>query len=505
MLASLRPFPSLVGTNSVKTPVEREADQSVPQDPLETPSYDAFEKSSGPGPLIPNPATYPAESKLEARDPMQTTWGFGRRENLYNKEIVKAVEENWRDNDFPLSPLTFKALVAAESAFDKDAVSATGAVGLVQITGGTARAYGVKTDPPPDERRFPDVALPAGVRILVDKHALIVAPPKDRDYSAPVAEYYETVGPPDAEQTKMLALAGYNGGASTVLRAMNYAIADGQDPRDWSNLVAADKDMKDTPLYKAIEDTFGDKFAGGKYHEMAAYPVRITNFESREYKPLRDRKIMVDAGHGGTDPGARGPAGSREGDVNLAVSLKLRDKLEALGADVRMTRETDTNVGKVGIPQREELKARADLANEWPAEVFVSVHSNSAANPAAHGTETYHSRQSSLASRQLAAAVNTEMVAATGFRNRGVKAANFYVIKNTTMPGVLVETGFISNAVEEAHLVDPEMQDKMAEAVSRGVETVFTRTGLSEVANPARVVPPPIELPPADQEQFITL
>ncbi len=501
MLSTLRPNPHC-GHSHTRKSQAKDIPASSP-DPLETPSYDAFGKTPEPGQLIPNPKTYPAESRLEARDPMRTTWGFGHRENLYNNSIVNAVEANWPDPELPLSPLTFKALVAAESAFDKDAVSRTGAVGLVQITGGTARAYGLRTDPPPDERRDPAKALQAGVKILADKHALIKSPPKDRDYSAPVAEYYETVGKPSPEQTKMLSLAGYNGGASTVLRAMNYAIADGQDPRDWANLVAADKDMLETPLYKAIEDTFGDKFAPGKYHEMAAYPVRINSIEAREYHPLEDRKIMVDAGHGGTDPGARGPAGGRETDVNLGVSLKLRDKLEALGAEVRMTRETDTNVGVPGGPQREELKARVKLGNDWPAEVFVSVHSNSAANPAAHGTETYHSRNASQASRQLAAAVHGEMVDATGFRDRRVKAADFYVIKNTNMPAVLVETGFISNPVEEGHLVNPEMQDKMAEAITRGLDQVFGSVGLSEVANPSRVVDPPVEFPPASQEQFL--
>ena len=96
----------------------------------------------------------------------------------------------------------------------------------------------------------------------------------------------------------------------------------------------------------------------------------------------------------------------------------------------------------------------------------------------------------------MAANVHEELVGATGFRDRGVKAANFHVIKNTHMPAILVETGFISNAVEEGHLIDPDMQDKMAQAITNGVEKTF---GLNpsldqqSLAETGRVAPPPVE------------
>lgn len=464
-------------------------------DPLENPSYDARGHVDN-GPLIPDPAKYPAPSRLSERNPLETTWGFGRAENLYNDQIADAVESRWEHPDFPLDALTFKALVAAESAFRKDAVSPTGAVGLVQITGGTARAYGMRTSPPPDERRLPEKALPVGVKILADKLAVIKDPNVETDYGKNVAEYYAANGKPNAEQMETLALAGYNGGGSTVLRAMSYAIEEGRDPKDYANLVGEGRPSKETPLYKAIKDTFGERFAEGKYHEMAAYPDRIYNIRSRAFHPLRGTKIMVDPGHGGSDAGARGPAGGKEADVNLQVSLKLRDKLKDLGADVRMTRDTDRNVSRPGGTQREELEARVKLANEWPAEVFVSVHSNSATNSAAHGTETYHSRNASEASKRMAANINDEMVAATGFRDRGVKAANFHVIKNTHMPAVLVETGFISNPVEEGHLTNPDMQEKMAQAITNGVEQTFglnPQTESSSFADTGYILPAPVE------------
>lgn len=487
--------------NSVKTSQFQQASQKKEagtgvNDPPETPSYDARGSVVDHGPLIPNPATYPAPSNLSPRDPMETTWGFGRAENLYNSQIENSVQEVWEHADYPLEPLTFKALIAAESAFRKDAVSPTGAVGLVQITTGTARAYGLKTSPPPDQRRLPEKAIPAGVKILADKLAVIKSPNANVAYGKKVADFYEKNSRPNSEQMETLALAGYNGGGSTVLRAMSYAIDEGKDPRDFGNLVGEGRPSKETPLYKAIKDTFGERFAEGKYEEMAAYPARIHNIRSREFHPLRGKKIMVDPGHGGSDGGARGPAGTKEADVNLNVGLKLRDKLVELGADVRMTRDTDRNVSRPGAPQQEELRARVKLANEWPAEVFISVHGNSAENPAAHGTETYHSRNASDASKRLAANVHSEMVDATGFRDRGVKASNFHVIKNTSMPGILVETGFVSNAVEESHLIDPVMQDKMAQAIANGVESTFgLNPSLAEasLADTGLVVASPVE------------
>jgi N-acetylmuramoyl-L-alanine amidase len=494
----------MVGTLTSPYPLQSHRFQSTPrqeaaqrpEEPLETPSYDARQRASDPGPLIPNPATYPAPWKLSETNRMETTWGYGPSENLYNKIIVDAVRDQWRDADYPLDPLTFKALIAQESAFDKNAVSRTGAVGLVQITTGTAEAYGVKVSPPPDQRRNPEVCIPAGVHILRDKHAVIKNPNRANDYAVPVADYYDKHGLPNQEQMKVLALAGYNGGGSTVVRAMSYAIADGLDPREWNNLTRRDLPVTETPLYKAIRDTFGQAGAAAKYREMGEYPERILGIEAREYRPLAGKKIMVDAGHGGSDSGAIGPTGGRESDVNLGVSTRLKGKLESLGAEVRMTRTTDSNVAYPGASQREELEARVALANSWPAEVFISVHSNSAANPDAHGTETYHSRNASRASKELAKAVHQEMVPATGFRDRGVKEAGFYVITHTKMPAILVETGFISNAVEEQQLLNPEVQERMASAISKGVEKVFFANPASQPAAAQRVLDPPLELAP---------
>ena len=460
------------------------------EEPLETPSYDA--RGQAAEPII---ANYPAPWKLSEAGRLETTWGYGANENRFNAIIEDAVKNQWRDTDYPLDPLTFKALIAQESAFDKDAVSRTGAVGLVQITAGTAENYGVHVNPPPDQRRNPEACVPAGVHILRDKHAVIKNPNRANDYAVAVADYYERNGLPSREQMTTLALAGYNGGGSTVVRAMNYAIADGSDPREWNNLTRRDKSVTETPLYKAIKDTFGEAGAAAKYREMSEYPERIAAISAREFKPLAGKKIMVDAGHGGSDTGAIGPAGNKEANVNLGISLKLRDKLKELGAEVRMTRETDANVAYPGASQREELEARVAAANSWPAEVFIAVHSNSSANANARGTETYYSRNASQTSKDFAKNVHAEMVPATGFLDRGVKEAGFYVIQHTNMPGILVETGFISNATEEQALIKADVQDRIATAITNGVRKTFYGNEATQSTPAQRVFDPPLEQP----------
>lgn len=182
--------------------------------------------------------------------------------------------------------------------------------------------------------------------------------------------------------------------------------------------------------------------------------------------PLQGKKIMLDPGHGGPDPGAIGPAGNEEEDVTLAVTEKLRDDLVALGADVRMTRTTDTAV-KPGGSKTEDLQERCNLSNNFGADLFVSIHCNSSDNHSAVGTETYHARNASAKSKVAARLIQNQTKDL--LPNRGVQQANFYVIVHTNAPAVLVETAFISNPGEESKLADPAFQDQLASKITTGI------------------------------------
>jgi len=189
---------------------------------------------------------------------------------------------------------------------------------------------------------------------------------------------------------------------------------------------------------------------------------------------LKNKLIVLDPGHGGTDPGAIGPGGAREKDVNLAVALRVRALLEKAGAKVIMTRENDSDVFGPNATDRNELKARATIANVKKADVFLSIHSNAAPNAEAGGTSTYFyqkTRYDSLLARNVQAA----MAEMSGLKDRGVVPANLYVTKYTVMPAALAELAFLSNPAEESLLVNPPFQQKMAEGIVRGLENFFAQ------------------------------
>jgi N-acetylmuramoyl-L-alanine amidase len=226
------------------------------------------------------------------------------------------------------------------------------------------------------------------------------------------------------------------------------------------------------------------------------------------------RLVVVDAGHGGRDPGARGPGGTREKDVTLRVARMVAELLrQDPTLEVRMTRDRDTLIA---------LHDRARFANRWRDEgqpaVFISIHCNANESRSEKGYETYFLSEARTAdARRVEAFENAsvqyeEHVAArdamgfilTDLRqnhylressewaqmiqdhlraihpgpNRGVKQAGFAVLRGTFMPSVLVEIGFVSNHNEERLLVDENMQASIARQLAESVRSYFNRPGV---------------------------
>lgn len=174
-------------------------------------------------------------------------------------------------------------------------------------------------------------------------------------------------------------------------------------------------------------------------------------------------KIVIDPGHGGKDPGAVGPSGIKEANVNLQVALKVAEKLRKAGVEVKLTRTGDVFV---------DLQPRCDIANSFNADYFVSIHCNSAGTPEARGTETYCYKLGSKG-EVLAKAIQAELIAVTGRADRGVKTANYYVLKRTNMPAVLIELAFLSNPEEERLLASVDYQEKCASAIAKGIDYII--------------------------------
>ncbi|RZT21531.1 N-acetylmuramoyl-L-alanine amidase [Fictibacillus sp. BK138] len=182
---------------------------------------------------------------------------------------------------------------------------------------------------------------------------------------------------------------------------------------------------------------------------------------------LKGKIIVVDAGHGDHDPGAIG-YGMNEKDLTLITAKHLRDYLEAAGAKVVMTRETDIF---------HSLEKRVSIANLAGGQAFVSVHVNKF-NGDAHGTETYYNGDNSKSAenKKLATYIQKRMINSDlNMRDRGVKEANFYVIKNQyNMPSTLVELGFIDHKEDAAKLASDTWRKKAAYQIHLGIKDYFT-------------------------------
>ncbi|MEW5926649.1 MAG: N-acetylmuramoyl-L-alanine amidase [Gemmatimonadota bacterium] len=245
--------------------------------------------------------------------------------------------------------------------------------------------------------------------------------------------------------------------------------------------------------------------------EAAPEPApRRARTAARDSGPVR-RLVVVDAGHGGVDPGARGRGGTREKTVTLAVARRVAEILRANPEyEVRMTRDRDTLIA---------LRDRARFANGWKKDgqpaLFLSIHCNANPSRAAKGFETYFLSEAKTedarrveqmenaaqeyeedrgggdplafilqdlrqnehlrASNDWAALVQDQLRAVHPGPDRGVKQAGFYVLNGAFMPAVLVEIGFISNAQEEQVLGSPRYQQLIAERLARSVDAFFDR------------------------------
>ena len=185
------------------------------------------------------------------------------------------------------------------------------------------------------------------------------------------------------------------------------------------------------------------------------------------------RVVVIDAGHGGKFPGAN-YAGIREKDLTLKVALKLGKLIEEgmPGVKVVYTRKTDTELGETLLA---DLQKRADIANAVEADIFVSIHSNAAENrPEFQGIYTYYHPSSARGAR-LAQAIQTPLCQLTGGIDRGIKDADFVVLRETEMCAVLVEMGFMTNSEELGKLITGSYQDKLAAGIAEGIVSYLNR------------------------------
>lgn len=210
-------------------------------------------------------------------------------------------------------------------------------------------------------------------------------------------------------------------------------------------------------------------------------------------------RIVIDPGHTGvTDPGAVA-GGLREADITLDVALKLRDLLAGTpGLELRLTRDRHQDLTQP-YSQATDLRARTDMANTWGADFYLSIHVNAATNPTAHGVETYIHHNASAESRRIAPIIHRHLVPLFA-ADRGVKQANFHVLRETRMPAVLVELGFITNDEDRARLVLPSFRAQLADALAAGLREALQLPQPEPVDAPAPVMQRPVTVMVGEQQ-----
>jgi N-acetylmuramoyl-L-alanine amidase len=246
--------------------------------------------------------------------------------------------------------------------------------------------------------------------------------------------------------------------------------------RDWPGVEIS---RFDTALYPVLEITIplGENM---EFIQLEDAPTTLALLRGSQLQELADAgsvetpgwvnirgTIVIDPGHGGSDPGCRNPVlGTREADVTLAISLHLAEILRAQGWNVVLTRETDRDVTYAGSPDMMELQARADVANSIGADLFMSIHCNASVNTGATGTSIHWWKAEDY---EFAQSLEHVLGTTIGLGQKGLIRDRFVVLRHAQMPSVLVETAFLSNYSEGSKLSDPAFQQLIARQLAGGL------------------------------------
>lgn len=245
--------------------------------------------------------------------------------------------------------------------------------------------------------------------------------------------------------------------------------------RCWIVLLLAATALGATEVaYSPLDQYEGDVLALGKQHRSGRrsgqrQPAGGHSFNRPgRASPNQQFRVIIDAGHGGEDYGTYSNSKPRQHEkyLTLATAFMVRDHLTKMGYQVIMTRTDDTFI---------ELGDRVTFAGRKHGTLFVSLHYNSAPSKQAHGIEVFYYKPSKASNRTqqsnlLAEKILNRTLAATKAKSRGVKHGNFKVIRETGMPSVLVEGGFLTNEAELQKLKNPAYLNRIAKAVALGID-----------------------------------
>lgn len=192
------------------------------------------------------------------------------------------------------------------------------------------------------------------------------------------------------------------------------------------------------------------------------------NFISEDVAATAEKaKIVIDSGHGGTDPGKIGINGTLEKDVNLKIAYKLKELLEEQGIIVVMTRETGEGLAD---SKTDDMKKRVEIINKEKPILCVSIHQNSYSDEMIKGAQVFYYTHSEKG-EQAAELLQQELLKVDADNTRQKKANDtYYILKKSEVPTVIIECGFLSNRKEAELLSSDDYQEKLADAIASGIE-----------------------------------
>lgn len=194
-------------------------------------------------------------------------------------------------------------------------------------------------------------------------------------------------------------------------------------------------------------------------------------FEKTDTSPSKTYTVVIDAGHGGPDPGSIGyKTKTFESDLNLKISKLLEEKLKNSGINVVMTRKTDEALaeGRGKAFKKKDMELRKEIIKKVRPNMVVSIHQNSYTNHSLHGAQVFYDKTSDI-SKQIAGLIQTEFQKNLEQANKCTSPGDYYMLKCTTAPSVIVECGFLSNEAEEKLLLTDEYQQKIVNSVYLGI------------------------------------
>ena len=258
---------------------------------------------------------------------------------------------------------------------------------------------------------------------------------------------------------------------------VEFSVNNNLKPLNW-RLVGIDQNRWKIKLFSLPKNSFktiGEGNVNKSYTNLKANSEKIYS-RKRDYQFLKLPEIkrnnfyvVIDPGHGGPDPGAIGIGGLKESEVVLDVSKRVKKLLTEKGVKVRMTRNNEVNL---------DLPPRVSIANRTDADIFVSIHANASRGKRRdiNGLETFY--YSGWRGRLLAKKIQKQILKVSpGSPDRGVRQGRFFVIKNTRMPAVLVEIGFLTGRLDARRLEKSINRKRIAYAITKGILEYLSKTG----------------------------